>query len=88
MIWLVPFLWILLLKTIDRPIGRNSFSQEPETGPDGSDGGGPTGFYSFFHGSGSASDGGYSGSDSGGYDNHGYDSGGSGNSGGSGDGGD
>ena len=86
MIWLVPFLWILLLKTIDRPIGRNSFFQEPETGPDGSDGGWPTGFYSFFHGSGNASDGGYS--DSGGYDSHGYDSGGGSDSGGGGDGGD
>ncbi|MBK7968032.1 MAG: hypothetical protein IPK08_03385 [Bacteroidetes bacterium] len=48
MIWLVPFLWILLLKTIDRPIGRNSFSQEPETGPDGSDGGGPPDSIHFF----------------------------------------
>ncbi|MBL0073643.1 MAG: hypothetical protein IPP34_18290 [Bacteroidetes bacterium] len=66
MIRLVPFLWILLLKAIDRPIGRNSF----------------------IHGSGSTSDGGYSGSDSDGYDSHGYDSGGGADSGGGGDGGD
>lgn len=35
MIWLVPFLWILLLKTIDRPIGRKSFFQGAGSGFDG-----------------------------------------------------
>jgi hypothetical protein len=69
MIWLVPFLWILLLKTIDRPIGRNSVFQEPATGPDGSDDGWTTGFYSFFH-------------DSHGYDSGGGGDGGGGDGGG------
>lgn len=66
MIWLVPFLWILLLKTIDRPIGRKSF----------------------FQGTGSGFDGGFSSSDSDDYDSHGYDSCGGGDSGGGVDGGD
>lgn len=89
MIWVVPFFWIMILKTIEKPIpSRNGYKKQIETSNDGTDvGWWAFGFYSFFHGSGYSSREGHSEHDSGGYDSHGgYDYGGGADSTGFGDG--
>lgn len=97
MIWIVPFLWIMFLKTMDKPLGRHSFKKRTDgLANEGDAGWWALGFYSLFHGSGYSSHGEHSGHDSGGYDSHGgqdYGGGGDstgyggGDSGGGGDGG-
>jgi hypothetical protein len=76
MIWLVPFLWIIILKAIAKPTSQQynkknkmNLTNLSEGGP--IDTGWTVAFYSFFHGSGHGQNDCHSGHDSGSYESHG-----------------
>ncbi|MBI2269286.1 MAG: hypothetical protein HYU69_02905 [Bacteroidetes bacterium] len=61
----------MLLKTIDKPLGRYAFKKRTDgSANEGNAGWWALGLYSLFHGSGYSSHDGHSGHDSGGYDSH------------------
>ena len=72
MIWVIPFIWIIILKALDKPMRRHAFKKQTVSSTnDGDAGWWALGFYALFHSSGHSPHDGQSGHESGGYDSHG-----------------